>query len=94
MIDINLREVRSKLGLSQGAMAKDLGIAQAQYNTYERGTRKPSADILEKLVKQFNININYLLTGDGPMFITPELHKDTLQFKIPKNARVLLEVEE
>lgn len=94
MIDINLREVRSKLGLSQGAMAKDLGIAQAQYNTYERGTRKPSADILEKLVKQFNININYLLTGEGPMFITPELLKNTLQFKIPKNSRVLLEVED
>lgn len=94
MLKINLRECRNKLGLSQVLIAKELGIAPVQYGTYERGTRKPSADILEKLVKQFNININYLLTGEGPMFITPELHKDTLQFKIPRNARVLLEVEE
>ena len=94
MIDINLRKCRNKLGLSQGVMSKQLGIAQAQYNTYERGTRKPSAEVLEKLVKEFNINVNYLLTGEGSMFITPELSKETLQFKIPRNSRVLLEVED
>lgn len=94
MLNENLRECRNSLGLSQGAMAKELGMLQTQYSTYECGTRKPSADILEKLVKQFNININYLLTGEGAMFISPELSKETLQFKIPKNARVLLEVEE
>lgn len=94
MLAINLVETRKKLGLSQGELAKRLGMLQSQYSNYERGTRKPSVEVLEKLVKQFNININYLLTGDGPMFITPELHKDTLQFKIPKNSRVLLEVEE
>lgn len=94
MLNENLKECRNKLGLSQEEIAKRLDIHAVQYGTYERGKNKPSADILEKLVKQFNININYLLTGDGPMFITPELSKDTLQFKIPKNARVLLEVEE
>lgn len=94
MLNENLRKCRNKLGLSQGNMSSQLGIAQVQYGTYERGTRKPSADILEKLVKEFNININYLLTGEGSMFITPELSKETLQFKIPKNSRVLLEVEE
>lgn len=94
MLNENLKECRNKLGLSQLAMAQKIGVAQVQYGTYERGTRKPSADILEKLVKQFNININYLLTGEGSMFITPELSKDTLQFKIPKNAKVLLEVED
>lgn len=94
MFNYNLKEVRNKLGIAQGEMAYSLKIQQSQYSRYENGTSKPSVDILEKLVKQFNININYLLTGEGPMFITPELHKDTLQFKIPRNARVLLEVEE
>lgn len=94
MLNENLRECRNRLGLSQFAVAEKLGIAQVQYGTYERGTRKPSAEILEKLVKVFNINVNYLLTGEGSMFITPELSKDTLQFKIPKNSRVLLEVED
>lgn len=94
MFSDNLRECRNKLGLAQGQMAKNLGMLQSQYSKYECDARKPSVEVLEKLVKQFNININYLLTGEGPMFITPELSKDTLQFKIPKNARVLLEVED
>ena len=51
MLNENLRECRNRLGLSQFAVAEKLGIAQVQYGTYERGTRKPSAEILEKLVK-------------------------------------------
>ncbi len=94
MINKNLKIVREKLGLSQAVVAQKIGIQQAQYSTYERGDRKPSAEIFYKLVKTFNINVNYLLTGEGSMFITPELSKETLQFKIPKNSRVLLEVED
>lgn len=93
MFSENLKKVRQKLGLSQKELAEKIGIQQAQYSRYEVST-SPSTDILEKLVKEFNININYLLTGEGSMFITPELSKDTLQFKIPKNSRVLLEVED
>lgn len=94
MFSNNLRECRNKLGLAQGQMAKSLGMLQSQYSKYECDARKPSVEVLEKLVKQFNININYLLTGEGAMFISPELSKETLQFKIPKNSRVLLEVED
>lgn len=94
MLNKNLKAVREELGISQVIMAERLGIAQAQYSTYERGDRKPSAEIFQKFISIFNINVNYLLTGEGPMFITPELSKDILQFKIPKNAKVLLEVED
>ena len=94
MFNENLRVTRQKVGLSQKELAEKIGIQQTQYSRYENGTSKPSTDILEKLVKEFNINVNYLLTGEGSMFITPELSKETLQFKIPKNSRVLLEVED
>lgn len=93
MFSENLKKVRQKLGLSQKEIAEKIGIQQAQYSRYEVST-SPSTEILEKLVKVFNINVNYLLTGEGSMFITPELSKEILQFKIPKNSRVLLEVED
>lgn len=93
MFSENLKKVRQKLGLSQKELSTKIGIQQAQYSRYEVGT-SPSTEVLEKLVKEFNINVNYLLTGEGSMFITPELSKETLQFKIPKNSRVLLEVED
>lgn len=94
MLKDNLKNIRLSLELSQDEMAKTLDMHQVQYGTYERGKSKPSADVLEKLVLKHNVNINYLLTGEGPMFITPELSKNILQFKIPKNSRVLLEVED
>ncbi len=93
MFPNNLKAARQKLGLSQKEMADKINIQQAQYSRYEIGT-SPSTEILEKLIKQFNININYLLTGEGSMFITPELSQNLLKFKIPKNTKVLLEVEE
>lgn len=93
MFSENLKKVRQKLGLSQKELATKIGIQQAQYSRYEAGT-SPSTEVLEKLVKEFNINVNYLLTGEGSMFITPELSKETLRFKIPRNSRVLLEVED
>lgn len=93
MFQENLKKTRQRLGLSQKEMSQKLGIAQAQYSRYEIST-SPSTDILEKLIKEFNININFLLTGEGSQFITPELSKETLHFKIPKNTRVLFEIEE
>lgn len=94
MFEANLREVRTKMGISQGEMAKSLKMLQSQYSNYERGISKPSFEVLEKLVKLHNININYLLTGKGAMFITPDLGKDLVTFKLPKNSKLLVEVEE
>ena len=92
MFGTNLRDVRAKLGLSQAEIAKTIGMQQAQYSTYERGDNKPSVDVLEKLVDRHNININYLLTGKGSMFIADN-DKPLITFKVPKNSNVLLEIE-
>ena len=93
MFEANLREVRTKMGISQGEMAKSLKMLQSQYSNYERGISKPSFEVLEKLVKLHNININYLLTGNGAMFITPELEKDLIKFTVPAGSKVLLDIE-
>ena len=93
MFQDNLKTIREQLGLSQKEIAEKINIQQAQYSRYELGT-SPSADILERFVKQLNINVNFLLTGKGAMFITPELEKNLLKFKIPRSSRVLLEVED
>ena len=92
-IEYNLKEVRKKIGLSQVDMAKSIGMQQAQYSTYERGDRKPSADVLSKLLLVHNININYLLTGKGAMFITSDLEKDLIKFTVPAGSKVLLDIE-
>ena len=93
MLNENLRTIRHQLGLSQADMAKSLKVHLSQYGTYERGERKPSAEVFEKLISIHNININYLLTGKGAMFITSDLEKDLIKFTVPAGSKVLLDIE-
>lgn len=93
MFQDNLKAVRTSLGLSQAAMAKKLSIATVQYGTYERGDRKPSCEVLEKLAFIFNINVNYLLMGQGPMFVSSEISSNIIKVKMPKDAALLIEHE-
>jgi hypothetical protein len=39
----------------------------------ELGKREPSRDVLLKLVKTHRVNINWLLTGEGAMFLKPDV---------------------
>jgi transcriptional regulator with XRE-family HTH domain len=59
-----LRELRG-FDLSQGELAKELGISQSQLSKYERGVAAPPADILFFIKQRFEVSIDWLLTGEG-----------------------------
>jgi transcriptional regulator with XRE-family HTH domain len=59
-----LRELRG-FDLSQGELAKELGISQSQLSKYERGVAAPPADILLFIKQRFQVSIDWLLTGQG-----------------------------
>ena len=59
-----LRELRG-LDLTQGELAKELGISQSQLSKYERGVAAPPADILFFIKQRFEVSIDWLLTGEG-----------------------------
>ncbi len=67
-MDTRIKRIRTELGFQQGDFARQMGIHQQQLSKYERGENKPSAEFFTKLVEKFNININWLLTGNGEMF--------------------------
>ncbi len=64
-----IQKIRKKLDLRQEPFAKQLGTTQSVISNYEKGARLPSANFLKKLRETFQININWLLTGEGPMFL-------------------------
>jgi len=64
-----LKALRKTLRLTQEAMAKALGITFQTYNRYEKGHRIPDGEVLEKIAQTFGVNLNWLLTGEGPMFV-------------------------
>ena len=64
-----IKQIRVTLNFQQGEFAQKINILQQQLSKYERGENKPSADFFIKLVEVANVNINWLLTGKGKMFV-------------------------
>lgn len=64
-----LIQVRNYFGESVYAFARTLNIPQPTLQRYETAERKVANKLLMALILICNININWLLTGKGSMFI-------------------------
>ncbi|MEP2760965.1 MAG: helix-turn-helix domain-containing protein [Hyphomicrobiales bacterium] len=65
-----LREVRRELGdHPRSDLSKKLGIGQSSLANYERGDSVPDAKVLLAYREQFRINIDWLVSGKGAMFL-------------------------
>lgn len=64
-----LIEVRNHYGESVYAFAKKLNIPQPNLHRYETEGNKIVNNLLLALINVCNVNINWLLTGKGEMFI-------------------------
>ena len=72
MIAQNLTTVRKQINSNAAAFSKEVGIPYTTFIKYERGERKPSFELLEYLASVYNVNLNYILSGQGQMFIKPD----------------------
>jgi transcriptional regulator with XRE-family HTH domain len=66
-----IKQLREYLGLSQEAFAEKAGLSYHQVSKYERHKISPSSDILLLLRKKYNVNLHWLLSGEGEMLINP-----------------------
>jgi transcriptional regulator with XRE-family HTH domain len=66
-----MKTIREHLGLKQIKFAQTLGIASGYVSEIEAGKKNPGIDVLEKLHHLYNVNISYLFTGEGDLFIQP-----------------------
>ena len=66
-----LKEFRKALPgkFTQKRMCEELGMTQGLYSMYESGLRTISNPIKKALEQRFNLNIVWLETGSGPMFL-------------------------
>lgn len=70
-IAARLRQVRKDKGMTQRDAGEILGINFQHVSKYERAEFVPTFENLIKLINHFSININWLLTGNGPMYLKP-----------------------
>jgi transcriptional regulator with XRE-family HTH domain len=56
------------LGFKQKDFAKKLNVSGPTLSDVEKGKYKPSYDLIYNISKEFNVNLYYLLFGEGEMF--------------------------
>ena len=64
-----LRLIRERIGITQAGLGDKLGIQSQHVSKYERGETVPTWENLIKLTESYDVNINWLLTGEGEMYI-------------------------
>ncbi|NIM18064.1 MAG: helix-turn-helix domain-containing protein [Candidatus Aminicenantes bacterium] len=64
-----IREVRKCLDLNQGQLADHLPCSRSNLSQVENGVFFPGVSILDALINKFNVSLDWLFTGKGPMFI-------------------------
>jgi len=69
IIGDRIRQVRKAQSLTQQAFAKKIGITQGFFAGIENGRYKPDVEILSRISTNFNIDLHWLLTGEGEMFL-------------------------
>ena len=65
-IRIRLKQLREERGLSQAAMAKELGVCQSTVAAWESGVSAPTYKRLQFLADHFNCSVDYLTGADVP----------------------------
>ena len=68
----NLRLVRKSLKLTQDEFGKPLNILGSTISAIELGKSKTSKAVIELIEIKYQINRDWLMTGNGDMFLKPE----------------------
>lgn len=81
-IGYRIKCIRKQNNLNQSEFVKKIGISQGNLSEIEMGNSNPSAETLLSIKRNYIVNLNWLLIGDG--FEEGEVYADT-------NEKVLLE---
>ena len=66
------KQIRNELRMSQEAFGESIGLSKAGISAVEKDRTFVSAKILSKLFVDYNINLNWLIVGQGNMFNAPK----------------------
>lgn len=67
-----IRKLRKELKLTQEEFTSRLKISKGFLSNLEKGIRQPSDQLLRLIAYEFSSSENWLKTGKGEMFISPE----------------------
>lgn len=65
-----IKEVRKEKKYTQAEFGKRIGVAGNTVTGYENNIRKPSDAVIISICREFNVNEEWLRTGQGEMFLS------------------------
>jgi transcriptional regulator with XRE-family HTH domain len=68
-INQRIRTLRKALNLTQKKFAMILAVSQSQIASMETGEREVKSRLIKQLCDSFGVNIHWLRTGEGAMFV-------------------------
>ena len=60
-LGLNLKRIRTKKAISQGDIARELGVSRGFVSTIENGKTNPTLSTIAKIAKALNVSTNELL---------------------------------
>lgn len=63
-----IKELRKALNLTQNELGSRIGMTPNTITNYETGRRVPSNQVIFSICREFNVNEDWLRTGNGDMF--------------------------
>lgn len=63
-----LKKLRKELDMTQQEFAEGIGIKRNTMATYESGRNEPIDAVISLICTKYNVNENWLRTGEGEMF--------------------------
>lgn len=65
-----IKLLRKELKLNQTDFGERIGVKQASVAGYEAGIRTPLDAVITSICREFNVNEDWLRTGNGEMFLS------------------------
>lgn len=93
-INERVRLIRNTLNLTQKEFGQKLTLAQTYLSQIEKGDREVTEKIFKIICFEFNVNENWLRTGEGEMFESipkDELDKLAARYKLNPLAKRIVE---
>lgn len=75
-----IKELRKALELNQTEFGDKIGVKQGSIASYESGARVPLDAVINSICREFNVNEDWLRTGDGEMFMAMSRDEEIADF--------------
>lgn len=79
-MNARIKQLRKALGLTQQEFADQLNIGRGTLANYEVGRNEPIDAVIALICREFDVNVQWLRTGKGEMFIQKSRDEEVAAF--------------